>query len=155
MKRIVVLGLGNILLEDDGIGVYLVEDLSKRDPIKHVEYIVGETDVPFSLEMTRHADLLIIVDAVLTGKKPGQVTVFPCKKEQGFEKGISMHNLHFLEEALRVQRSWEGIIIGVEAESMGHHLGLSPILQEKYLETMRKVNEIIQTIASNQMIAPK
>jgi Ni,Fe-hydrogenase maturation factor len=50
-----------------------------------------------SFEMTRHAELLIIVDAVLTGREPGEVTVFPCSREGGFNKGISMHNRHYFK----------------------------------------------------------
>lgn len=144
MKQMMVLGIGNILMGDDGIGVYLVRDLSRSNQNRDVEFVVGETDVHYCVEMTRMCKRLIIVDAVMTGKEPGEITVFPWKNGDRHEKGISMHNLHFLEEAAHMSCSWEGIIIGVESKTVSFQLGLSSPLQEKYSDILGKVSNIIR-----------
>lgn len=149
MKRIMVLGVGNILMGDDGIGVYLVRDLANLCKNPYVEYVVGETDVHYCLEMARQFKWVIVVDAVITGKEAGDITVFPCKKGGKYDKGISMHNLHFLEEADQLPLYWEGIIIGVECKSVSYHFGLSASLQDKYSGVLTKVNEVIQGFVSN------
>lgn len=44
MKEIVVLGIGNRLMMDDGIGVRLVEELDQREHVPYIRYVPGETD---------------------------------------------------------------------------------------------------------------
>lgn len=47
MKELLVLGIGNILMMDDGIGVYIVEELKNRNTNPCIRYVIGETDVFF------------------------------------------------------------------------------------------------------------
>ena len=52
-KKIIVLGLGNILLKDEGVGVWIAEEIAKRNLPENVEVIDGGTaslDILTSLE---------------------------------------------------------------------------------------------------------
>lgn len=62
-QEVLVLGIGNRIMMDDGVGVLVVEELNKRKAPSLVRYAVGETDVDFCLEEMQHAKKLIIVDA--------------------------------------------------------------------------------------------
>ena len=65
---VLVLGLGNILLSDEGVGVRAVEALQKRYRIPDgVDVVDGGTSGMDMLDMIANRDHLIVVDAVNTG----------------------------------------------------------------------------------------
>jgi hydrogenase maturation protease len=72
--RIVVLGVGNILLSDEGIGVRAVEKLQLDfDLPPEVVVIDGGTTGMEMLEDLSNADHIIIIDAVRSGKAPASI----------------------------------------------------------------------------------
>ncbi len=74
--RILVLGIGNLLLGDEAVGVRIVEALEQRYRLPaHVEVLDGGTSGMELMEMMADRDHLIVADAVLTGATPGSVAV--------------------------------------------------------------------------------
>ncbi|WP_019123747.1 hydrogenase maturation protease [Brevibacillus massiliensis] len=144
MKKIVVIGIGNILMMDDGIGVYLVEELAKSLPLPNVEYVVGETDLDYCMEVAVRADTLIVIDAVVTGKQAGTVSRFSLQEGLLMDKGISMHSLHFLDELVLSDHPRERLLIGVESAEIKFNIGLSSTMQEKFSDTLYRVAEMIK-----------
>jgi len=72
--NVLVLGLGNILLSDEGAGVKAVEELQRRyDCSDAVEIIDGGTMGLELLPYFEERSHILIVDAVKTGKKPGSI----------------------------------------------------------------------------------
>ncbi len=45
MEKIIVLGIGNLLMMDDGIGIYLIEQLCKLNCTPYVSFLIGESDI--------------------------------------------------------------------------------------------------------------
>jgi hydrogenase maturation protease len=73
--RIVVLGVGNILLSDEGIGVHAVNRLVELyDLPEEVEVIDGGTSGMDCLDQVSEADHLIIADCMRSKKEPGTIT---------------------------------------------------------------------------------
>lgn len=72
--NVLVLGVGNILLTDEGIGVHVVKALLRDYNIPYgVEVVDGGTSGMVLLTFIAKADHLIILDAVKTGQSPGMV----------------------------------------------------------------------------------
>ncbi|HJV86645.1 MAG TPA: HyaD/HybD family hydrogenase maturation endopeptidase [Noviherbaspirillum sp.] len=72
--RIVILGVGNILLSDEGVGVRAIERFQHEYRVPpQVEVIDGGTAGMELLEDLAHATHLIIVDAVRSRKEPGTI----------------------------------------------------------------------------------
>ena len=133
-----VLGLGNILLKDDGIGVRLVRELQKKGIPPGVSCLEGGTallDIPgFLGRKTR----LLVVDALRGGGKPGTVYML---SEADFTRGegggmplTSLHDLRILgllqmPDMARWIKSWK--IMGVEPQEIGPGCQLTPLLQSK------------------------
>lgn len=129
--RIVVLGIGNILLSDEGVGVRVVEALADgwRLP-PEVEVIDGGTSAMEMLEQLENLDLLIVVDCVRGGRPPAThvllrgdaVPVFFRTKLSPHQVGLSdvLANLEFIGRSPA-----ETIIIGVEPESMALGMALT------------------------------
>lgn len=95
---VLVLGVGNPLMGDDGIGVELVKRLRKRDygPLVHVED--GGTLGMTLLPLLEDADTVILLDAVKTGAAPGSIVT--RGKEQlprHFSRVISPHQIGMKE----------------------------------------------------------
>ncbi len=71
--KILVLGIGNLLLGDEAVGVRIVEALEQRYLLPpHVEVLDGGTSGMDLLDMMANRDHLIVADAVFTGDQPGE-----------------------------------------------------------------------------------
>ena len=62
--RIVVLGIGNLLLSDEGVGVHVANELMKMNVPPGVSVVEGGTDGFGLLNIITEADRLIVIDAV-------------------------------------------------------------------------------------------
>lgn len=133
LPRIVVIGLGNVLMEDEGVGVRAVELLESRYQLPaHVEVIDGGTTGTELLEPMRNADHLIVADAVnTTGAAPGALVRLTGEEIPAFfQCKLSNHQLG-LSDLLAVltvtQQAPKHItIIGMVPYSLNNTLGLSP-----------------------------
>lgn len=74
--RVVVLGVGNILMSDEGVGVHAVEALSRDYDLPDcVEVIDGGTSGMDCLDRIAESDLLLIADCMRkSGAEPGDIT---------------------------------------------------------------------------------
>jgi len=75
-RNIVVLGIGNLLKGDDGVGVRVIEALAGRSFPDDVECIDGGTGGPTLMVHIDGARALVIVDAVNLDAPPGAVRAF-------------------------------------------------------------------------------
>lgn len=142
MKKVLVLGIGNRLMKDDGIGLYVVEALQKHHVDERVRYIIGETDIDYCLNVIEDANVLIIVDAVDTGKNPGEVTLFPLHKFITLELGISAHNLHLFHMIPIVYPDIFGFVIGIDVGKIDFGMDLSEELNKRF-------NYIVESVFKN------
>lgn len=94
--RILVLGVGNVLLTDEAIGVRIVEALEQRYELPdYVEVLDGGTAGMELLEMMADRDHLIIADAVVSKKRtPGTIMILRDEEVPTlFTNKISPHQL--------------------------------------------------------------
>lgn len=145
MKKIVILGTGNELLKDEGIGVHVARILQTQHLLSGIgiEVIDGGTspDIWYLLD---EVDKLVIIDAVKGGCEPG--TIYRFTPEQIVaEKGVvtSIHQMGILENlslmGLAGCKPRETVIIGVEPFEVGAGLELSPKLN-------KRMSKIIETV---------
>ena len=128
-----VLGIGNVLLRDEGVGCHVVHALEGIS-LPDVKLIDGGT-CPDVLHFLEDADKLVIVDAVKGGGKPGQIYRFHLEDITLEQKPfLSLHDVG-LVDSLMLMRLWhnisETVIIGVEPREINWGLELSPELQGK------------------------
>ena len=71
-KKIVVLGVGNVLLSDEGIGFHVARELEKIDLPSGVEVIEGGTDGFGNINIIIDTDYLIVIDSVKGGGHPAR-----------------------------------------------------------------------------------
>lgn len=143
MKNTVVLGIGNRLLMDDGIGLYVAEAL-KELYTGDIHCVIGETDIDYCLDEVKEAEFLIIIDAAKLGKASGEVTVLDLDDVKTCKNlGLSMHNLHLFNLVELTYKDIKGIMIGIEPYMIDYNLGLSEELSIKLPKILTKVRNII------------
>lgn len=142
--KIKVIGIGNILCGDDGLGVLAVKILD-RELKDHVKCVCGETDLYFSLEEALDADFLIIVDAILGGGEPG--TVYVTDLSGSNHLPLSAHGINLLSLLTMMQRtgkSVNGVLVGMEPLNLEAGSKISREVKENIPHLCREVKKIIQ-----------
>lgn len=128
---ILVVGIGNLLLKDDGFGIHAVRRLYELGVPEGVELMDGGTSGLDLLTPFSRADKVIVIDAVKGGGEPGAVYRFAADEVDPERMPLtSMHQLN-LHEVLAVAKSLgelppEVVVYGVEPKSIEVDLELSP-----------------------------
>jgi len=138
-----VVGVGNLLLKDEGIGVHIVRALQQINMPQNVRIVDGGTSPDFPYDL-KDIDKLIIIDAVKTGGKPGTIYRFHAHDLNIESEGIiSLHELG-IAQSLRMMRLMgngpkETVIIGIEPKEIDWGTELSAELQQKIPEIINAV----------------
>jgi hydrogenase maturation protease len=123
-KDTVVLGLGNPLMSDEGVGVYLLERLSAlSEGYPSVEFVDAGTAGMGILHLIRGRHKAVIVDCADMGVEPGRISKFSPEQVHSV-KQLSHQSLHegdllrILDLARRLgQMPDEVVIFGIQPES--------------------------------------
>jgi hydrogenase maturation protease len=141
--RIVVIGVGNLLMKDEGIGIHAVKALQEIDLPPDIELIDGGTS-PDLIAYTRAGDKIIIIDAAKAGGEPGAVYRYrPEDLAAGKGTLTSAHELGVVENLKLMELTGneprETVIIGVEPKEIDWGTELSPELQKKLPDIVKAV----------------
>ena len=127
---ILVLGIGNILLKDEGIGVHTIRELEKQDLPATVELVDGGTAGADLLEILADRQQVIVIDAVRGGHPPG--TVIQLTPEDLARKpcpGLSLHDVTLVDTLGMLQQidaaPGRVLILGVVPADLSPGLGLT------------------------------
>jgi hydrogenase maturation protease len=131
-NRIVVLGVGNILLTDEGVGVRAIEELGRRYELPpEVELLDGGTSAMEMLDDLAHADLLIIADCVRAGLPPGSLIRLADEQVPALMKlKMSPHQIGLSDVLATLVLAGESprriVVHGVEPASLATDMRLTP-----------------------------
>jgi hydrogenase maturation protease len=137
-SSILVLGLGNILLSDEGIGVHAASALKKRYSFapEVVEVIDGGTMGLDLLPLFEGKDKIIIIDAVDFGKEPGYISIISNDAiPSALKTKLSVHHIG-LSDVLYAAK-FMGVmpsdvcLIGVQPGSLDVSLDMTDEIQGK------------------------
>ena len=138
MKRILVIGIGSLVMRDDGIGARVVKaietDLQKFD----IASFVGETDFQSCFDEIKPDDCVIIIDAMSQGKEPGSIDVMllsDAVKDRG--KLRTQHEFSLFDLINLHNSKTQGYFIGIEAAEIGLGFELSKSLTENFKRICR------------------
>lgn len=92
-KRTLILGVGNLLLGDEGVGVHAVRRLASESLPPSVELLDGGTGGFHLLSLFDEFDPIIIIDATLDGDAPGTVQLRKPKFASDFPRTLSAHDI--------------------------------------------------------------
>jgi len=142
--RILVAGLGNSILQDDGIGVHAALALAKLDLPGVICADIG-TAVLDGLHLYEWADRIIALDAMEAGGQPGDIYLLSEADVAGGRCEASLHELS-LKAALRLSPepiTADIVVVGVEPHTINYGLDLTRPLQAALPRVVALVRRII------------
>jgi hydrogenase maturation protease len=152
-SKIIVLGIGNILLTDEGFGVRVIEKLYDTYEFpENVSIVDGGVLGINLLGVIAEARHLIVVDAVKNKQAPG--TVYRLEKEELPERILlknSLHQTDFLETLTLCQAIDKvpetTVVLGVEPQDITtHSVEMTPAVAARVDEMMDRVIEELERL---------
>ena len=143
--KVAIVGVGNILLKDEGIGVKVVKELEDKFSFpSDVVLIDGGTAGHHLINMISDFDVLIVVDAVQGGESPGTIYKFTFDQIP-FEVNthLSVHQVGVLEALNQVKllgKEQKITFIGIEPQD------ISPWGMELTLVVAEKIPKLITLV---------
>jgi hydrogenase maturation protease len=137
-----VLGLGNLLLADEGVGVHVAQRLLEEAPLENAVVLDVGTAVLDAMPALAAADRIIVIDAMMGGGAPGTIYRVPfedCRRSgaigsvHGLDLGAVLH-------LAGCDRPVSVIVIGVEPADIGWSMELSGPVAEALPEVIAAVH---------------
>jgi hydrogenase maturation protease len=151
--NVLVAGIGNILLGDDGFGVEVVTHIdatSLPDCVKVADF--GIRGVHLSYELLDGYDALVLVDAMPMGERPGTVAIFEPDVESVDPTGVDAHSMN-PAVVLGLLSSMGGhvprvVVVGCEPLTVDEGIGLSEPVAAAVAPAVETVRRVLTDICS-------
>lgn len=92
-NKTLVLGIGNVLMGDEGVGVHVVNEVSKRKLPDDVECLDGGTGSFNLLEPMQNAARVVLVDATVDGERAGSVKLLRPRFSTEYPRTLTAHDI--------------------------------------------------------------
>lgn len=157
MQDTIVIGLGNPLMSDEGIGVRVVERLAARaSEFSGVQFLDAGTSGLAALHALRGHRRAIFVDCALMGEAPGTIRRFTPDQAASLKKmpGLSLHEgdlFSILALSKQLGESPEEIVIfGIQPACLEPRMELSETVAARLEDYVETLNRELQTSKEKQ-----
>lgn len=132
--KTLVLGIGNTLMGDEGVGVEVVRELERRGTLPEgVETLDGGTGSFLLLEPMQSAGHVILIDATIDGAPPGTVRRLEPRFSKDYPKTLTAHDIGLkdLIDAFYLMGETPRVTLyAVSIENLGEmNIGLTPPIE--------------------------
>ncbi|OEH84926.1 hypothetical protein BHU72_06965 [Desulfuribacillus stibiiarsenatis] len=149
--KVAIIGIGNLLLGDDGVGVHAIQQLEQGHygvfP-NHVDFVDGGTFIFDMLDVFTQYKKIIIIDCLKGGHKPGTVYhVTPKQLGETIRETSSLHEVQILDIVQWMEYLGHNLdveIVGIEPESIGYSMELSATVQDALTLAVDRVKKILE-----------
>ena len=160
MMRLLVAGIGNIFLGDDGFGVEVAQRLLQRrqpEGVRVVDFGIRSFDLAYAL--LEGYDIVLFLDAAARGGEPGTIyTIEPdlseIEDQPADMEGHAMNPLRVLKMAKDMGGAWGRILLlACEPETLGPEegqLGLSATVQAAAEQSVGIVEKLLAELLSGE-----
>jgi hydrogenase maturation protease len=146
--HVLVLGIGNILMGDEGVGVHVVERVSQMPLPVGVQCLDGGTGSFLLLEPMQAASRVILIDATADGNVPGTVTCLTPRFASDYPKTLTAHDIglkDLLDVAYLTCGPLDVTLFAVSIDlPLGVGMDLSPEITECVPQVAHMVREELQ-----------
>jgi hydrogenase maturation protease len=153
-NKVVIIGVGNLLLMDEGIGVHVINELEKQKLPQNAGVYDGGTGGFKLIDLMHGARMIIFIDAVETGKAPGTITTFNPEDVRSIyrEKKYSLHDTDLMEVIKMselLDNPPEIEIVGIQPKAINYGTTLSQELADSMPDIINtvlgKIEEVCNT----------
>lgn len=154
MGGVAVVGIGNLLMADDGVGIRAVEMLGRSRPLPQAELIDAGASTLDLLPVLLERELVVIVDAVRGGGSPGTSYLIPaerigeCERVERFAHGTGVTDVLDMAEAIGTCA--EVVVFGIEPAELRCSLELSEPVAAALPALVERIAEYVKARASER-----
>jgi hydrogenase maturation protease len=149
-KHDLIIGVGNTLLSDDGIGIHIIRKMEEDNALDQVEYLdMGTSSMELGYYIDSNIRKMVIIDSIKTDEKPG--TIFLLRPEDLVSKkrqDFSLHQLKLIDtlKLISLDRDFpDTIIIGIAPYDVKTFSDeLSPEIEADFKNIFDKVVKVIR-----------
>ena len=147
-KDIAIIGIGNILLQDDGVGVHVIKQLENENLPSNIELVDAGTSTLDTLGLFLDYEKVIVVDCLRAGLQPG--TIYKIKPEDiksHKKESLSIHDVQILDVvnmSNMMNKYPEVIIFGIEPEKIALDLEMTETMISKIPEIIYHIKKELQ-----------
>lgn len=150
---VLVMGVGNILCGDDGIGIHIIRDLQKLTLPGNIELLDGGTASLSFLDNISNREKVIIIDAVKANNEPGTIYRFtPDDINVKSDLASSLHTIGIIESLtlfeLMGSRPKEVVFFGIEPEIIEWGMALSAKVESAIPELLKMIYKELKITAN-------
>lgn len=150
MKKLLVLGVGNILMMDEGVGVHAVHELLKEEWPEEMDLIDGGTFTQDIFYLFVEYEKILVLDIVMGGQIPG--TIYRLTEDdlrQNQKHTLSLHDIDLLDSVSMARMAGkrpELHVLGIEPETINWNMELTPTLARLFPDYVELARQEIRTI---------
>ena len=147
-NRFAVIGLGNTLRRDDGIGILILESLRsfyKRDGVDYLNFGIASFDL---LHRMKEYDKILLIDGIDASLKPTEAKIFgleeiafSAKRLPGSSHELNLKNIFDLYKKLDINTKI--YVAGIQVMDSSFGEGISEILKKNLDKTIKEINLFI------------
>ena len=143
---VLIMGIGNYLMGDEGVGVHVAQRLAKETLPEGVDVLDGGTGGFFLMEYFENYPVVILIDATLDDRPTGTIRVIEPRFAADFPRAMSTHDigLRDLVEGLAILGKMPKIyLFAVSIEMIqSQQIELSPELERVMPELLEQVKKM-------------
>ena len=150
IRDTVIIGIGNILLQDDGVGVHVIKQLENENLPPTIELVDGGTSTLDMLGYFLDYKKVIVIDCLRAGLKPG--TIYKIKPDdiKNYQKeNLSIHDVQILDVARManmMNKCPEVVIFGIEPEKIAVDLEMTQTMYNKLPEIIYNIKKELEVL---------
>ena len=146
-KDILVLGVGNLLLKDEGVGIHVIRTLEKEELPSYVSLMDGGTGGLHLISWIQDYNRIIMVDATLDSNPPGTVRLIRPRYATDFPPLMSAHEIglrDMIEAMILTEKLPDIQLIVVSAEDISEvGMELTPVVEAAVPKVVEMIKQII------------
>ncbi|MCL4511831.1 MAG: hydrogenase maturation protease [Bacteroidetes bacterium] len=149
-QNLLIMGVGNLLMGDEGVGIHAVQRLGRFELPERVEVLDGGTGGFHLLSFLQSYPVIIMVDATMDEKAPGTVSVIQPKFASDYPKALSAHDIglkDLIESAALLGELPKVHLITVTIDKIQQaQVELSPEIENAVPIVLEKILELVKAI---------
>lgn len=145
-----LIAIGSRIMRDDGAAIAAAEELYDELMAEGVQVTIGETDVEYCLSHVSKGDIIIIMDASISGRPWGTVWHMPLHNAlNNCNKNQFQHDADLLNALNMKELHLSGLLICIEAMDISQGWGLSDAMQCQMPRMCSEIKNIILQFRSD------
>ncbi len=150
MNQILILGIGNLLMGDEGVGVHVVRHIEAEGKPESADVLDGGTGGFTLLEYFQQYSRIILVDATIDGQKPGTIALLKPKFSSDYPPTLTAHDIglkDLLDALYLTDHNPEIWLYTISIEKLDRvSLELSPEIEQIIPEVSRRILSTVELL---------